>query len=78
MKVRAIRTGFFGGRRRPGTVFDVPEGSTGSWFVPVEVPEEQAPTIDEAVAPRRVGRPKRGEAVQSVDTERATIDAEEG
>lgn len=46
MKVRALRTGFFGGRRRPGTVFDVPEGSTGSWFVPVEVPEEQAPTID--------------------------------
>ena len=25
MKVRASRTGFFGGRRRPGTVFDVPE-----------------------------------------------------
>lgn len=25
MKVRALRTGFFGGRRRPGTVFDVPE-----------------------------------------------------
>ncbi len=78
MKVRALRTGFFGGRRRPGTVFDVPDGSTGSWFVPVEVPEEQAPTIDEAVAPRRVGRPKRNEAVQSVDAERATIDAEEG
>lgn len=46
MKVRALRTGFFGGRRRPGTVFDVPEGSQGSWFVPVDVPEEQAPTID--------------------------------
>ena len=78
MKVRAIRTGFYGGRRRPGAVFDVPEGSQGSWFVPVEVPEEQAPTIDEAVAPRRGGRPRRSESAQAGNTERATIDAEEG
>lgn len=78
MKVRAIRTGFYGGRRRPGAVFDVPEGITGSWFVPVEVPEDQAPTIDSTIAPRRVGRPCRSEAAQSAFTERATIDAEEG
>ena len=78
MKVRAIRTGFYGGRRRPGAVFDVPEGSQGSWFVPVEVPEEQAPTIDSTIAPRRVCRPRRSEAAQSVNTERATSDAEEG
>jgi len=78
MKVRAIRTGFYGGRRRPGAVFDVPEGERGSWFVPVEVPEEQAPTIDNTIAPRRVGRPRRSESAQPVNTERATIDAEEG
>jgi len=78
MKVRAIRTGFYGGRRRPGAVFDVPEGERGSWFVPVEVPEEQAPTIDNAIAPRRVGRPRRSESAQAGNTERATIDAEEG
>ena len=78
MKVRAIRTGFYGGRRRPGAVFDVPEGERGSWFVPVEVPEEQAPTIDNTIAPRRVVRPRRSESAQTGNTERATIDAEEG
>lgn len=77
MKVRALRTGFFGGRRRPGAVFDVPDGERGSWFVPVDVPEAQAPTIDEAVAPRRAGRPRRSESVPAVDAERATIDAED-
>lgn len=35
MKVRALQAGFFGGRRRAGDVFDVPEGTKGKWFAPV-------------------------------------------
>lgn len=36
MKVKALDTGFYaGGRVRAGTVFDVPEGTKGKWFVPV-------------------------------------------
>lgn len=36
MKVKALETGFYaGGRVRAGTVFDVPEGTKGKWFVPV-------------------------------------------
>lgn len=39
MRVRAKVMGFAaGGRRRPGDVFDVPEGTKGSWFEPVDVP----------------------------------------
>ncbi|SMG01067.1 Phage protein [Burkholderia singularis] len=36
-KVRAIKTGFFGGARRyPGDVFEVPKGIKAKWFVPAD------------------------------------------
>lgn len=36
MKVKAIAEGFFAGhRRRKGALFEVPEGTKASWFVPV-------------------------------------------
>lgn len=44
MKVRAIEGGFFGGsRRRAGSVFEVPDGTTSRWFVPVASPHDSAP-----------------------------------
>jgi|GEM_PF-1560496 len=37
MKVVATEMGFVDGNRvRAGTVFDVPEGSTAKWYVPLE------------------------------------------
>lgn len=36
--VRATKKGFYGVVRDPGEVFQVPAGSKGSWFVPVEKP----------------------------------------
>ena len=38
VQVRATKKGFAGVVRNPGDVFDVPAGSKGSWFVPVEKP----------------------------------------
>lgn len=49
MKVIAHELGFFDGRRRPGDVFHVPEGTTGPWFSPV-VDREEAPA-EPIVAP---------------------------
>lgn len=45
MKVKALEAGFFAGNRvREGAVFEVPEGTKGKWFVPVdEVKAEPAP-----------------------------------
>lgn len=37
MRVRATARGYYGNQiREVGKVFDVPEGTKGSWFVPVE------------------------------------------
>lgn len=36
--VRATKAGFAGVVRQPGDVFDLPAGSKGSWFEPVEKP----------------------------------------
>lgn len=56
MKVRATATGYYGILRVPGTdsaEFDVPEGSTATWFEPVnkrkkakEVGEENAASAE--------------------------------
>lgn len=36
MRVKATQFGFFGGsRRRPGDVFEVPDGTKGAWFTEV-------------------------------------------
>lgn len=49
MKVKALDSGFFDGFRiRAGQEFDVPKGTKGTWFVPVE--EFKAP----AKAPAKV------------------------
>ena len=36
MKVIATKLGYFGKLRQPGDEFDVPDGTKGSWFQPVE------------------------------------------
>lgn len=65
MKVKAIATGFYGGhRRRPGAEFEVPEGTKGKWFVPVEPP---AP----ADAPEEKQRRSRKEKPASADVSEA-------
>lgn len=38
MKVIATKRGYLGKLREVGEEFDVPEGSTGSWFQPVVHP----------------------------------------
>lgn len=50
IRVVATDTGFYVGRRRPGDEFEVPAGTKGSWFVPVDAPED-AP--EKRVARRR-------------------------
>ena len=45
MLVRAINVGYFNGLRIPETdsaEFEVPDGTTGSWFVPVNSPAKAA------------------------------------
>lgn len=36
MKVIALKWGYFGRLREPGDEFEVPDGTKGSWFQPVE------------------------------------------
>ena len=36
MKVIATKLGYFGKLRQPGDEFEVPDGTKGSWFQPVE------------------------------------------
>lgn len=43
MKVKAIKPGFYGSRRRVGDVFDVKDGARGSWFEPAEAAEAAKP-----------------------------------
>lgn len=49
MKVRAIAKGFYGNRiRNEDDVFDVPEGTKGSWFIPLaEAKRVSAPAAAE-------------------------------
>ena len=39
MRVIANQRGFFDGLREPGDEFEVPQGTSGRWFEPVEKPE---------------------------------------
>ena len=48
MKVIATQTGYFGKLRYAGEVFEVPEGTTGTWFKPED---------EEEPAKRKPGRP---------------------
>ena len=36
MKMIATKLGYFGKLREPGDEFEVPDGTKGSWFQPVE------------------------------------------
>lgn len=36
MKVIALKQGYFGKLREPGHEFEVPDGTTASWFEPVK------------------------------------------
>lgn len=52
MKVVATEMGFVDGNRvRAGTVFDVPEGSTAKWYVPLESAASKAKPEAKAVKP---------------------------
>lgn len=43
MKVIALAMGFLNGSRiRPGTEFEVPDGSKATWFAPVDTPAAAA------------------------------------
>lgn len=42
MRVRATREGYLGCFRKPGDVFDVPDGTKGSWLEPVKDGEASA------------------------------------
>lgn len=57
MKVIATKMGFFNGnRQREGSEFEVPDGTKGSWFVPVGTPVA-AKTV-KAVAARKAATPE--------------------
>jgi len=56
--VVAIAIGFDGQLRQVGDEFEMQEGSKGSWFVPVELPEPQpAPPARTSKRPVRQDEP---------------------
>jgi|WetSurMetagenome_2_1015567.scaffolds.fasta_scaffold212360_2 hypothetical protein len=60
--VVALRDGFCVGRRKVGQEFQVPAGTTASWFVPVDkgTPGVAPPDPKTLTLPRKGGRPKSG------------------
>lgn len=50
MKVIATKPGYFGKIRAEGDVFDVPEDTKASWFVPYEAKEDGEVTADPKAA----------------------------
>ena len=52
MRVIALSDGFFRGSRiRAGAVFEVPDGSTGKWFIPADAaptPRARKPKAEKA------------------------------
>lgn len=62
MKVVATEMGFVDGNRvRAGAVFDVPDGSTAKWYVPLESAASKAadkPKAPKAEALSQMGRDK--------------------
>lgn len=57
MRVRAIEQGFYSGRRRVGAVFEVPDGTTANWFVPV-VEQKAAPAPTPAKSKAKPAKPE--------------------
>lgn len=53
MKVVATEMGFVDGNRvRAGTVFEVPDGSTAKWFVPLDGAASKAKSADKPKTPK--------------------------
>ena len=50
MKVKATKAGYCGGYRMAGDVFEVEDGLTASWFVPLEQPEAEQPEAEQPEA----------------------------
>ena len=71
MKVRAIKPGFYGSRRRVGDVFDVKDGARGSWFEPCS-PSESA----EAAKPKPKAKAKGGEPTTFSEIARTDSEAQ--
>lgn len=69
MKVKAIKPGFYGSRRRVGDVFDVKDGARGSWFEPVEAAEAAKP---KPKAKAKGGEPTTFSEIARTDSEAQT------
>lgn len=54
MRVIATAKGYFDAVREPGDVFDVPEGTTGSWFEAAPSGDADSPEPTQP-APKRKG-----------------------
>ena len=63
MKVKATKAGYCGGYRMAGDVFEVEDGLTASWFVPLEQPEAEQPEA-EAEQPEAEAEQPEAEAEQ--------------
>jgi len=73
VKVKATSIGVYGGSRvRPGQVFEVPEGFTGSWFEPAPddrpVAEQVADAV-EALKNENAAEVDESEEVEVIDEE---------
>ena len=78
MQVHAIRQGFYGSLREPGDEFEVPDGDTGSWFVPVSPDDDADAAAASPEEPHLAARAKRrrptGDDAAAADASRALID----
>ena len=59
MKVKATKAGYCGGYRMAGDVFEVEDGLTASWFVPLEQPEAEQPEAEQPEAEAEQPEPGR-------------------
>ena len=50
MKVKATKAGYYGGYRMAGDVFEVEDGLTASWFVPLEQTEAEQTEAEQTEA----------------------------
>jgi hypothetical protein len=63
MKVVALKSGFFGKLRQAGDVFEVPDGTRGSWFRPDPASSPPPPKAE----PRLGGRSSKKPELQADD-----------
>ena len=60
MKVKATKAGYCGGYRMAGNVFEVEDGLTASWFVPLEQPEAEQPESEAEQPEAEAEQPESG------------------